>query len=179
MGGNGSAAQRRPAAGSAAMMRDNSISAMGLPAAWASTCSRARPRGGCGWASSSRPASGVLSGSSSSSGKSRSNAGGGRFPRAPSRSDQRFCFQAPGGEGERVERAAVQPLRVVGDHQQRAVLRQAGQQGEHGDPGQQGIGRHRVRGQRERSQQRLRLAIRQVRHPVEHRAQQLVQAGER
>jgi hypothetical protein len=86
VGGRGSAAQRRPAAGSAAIIWDSSISAIGLPAAWASTCSRARPRGGCGWASSSRPASWVLSGFSSKSGKSRSKPAGGRFPRAPSSS---------------------------------------------------------------------------------------------
>ena len=67
----------------------------------------------------------------------------------PARAQQqheRFGFQAPGGEGERVERTAVQPLGVVGDQQQRAVLRQVGEQGEHGEPGQQGIGRHRLRG---------------------------------
>ncbi|HLQ57697.1 MAG TPA: hypothetical protein VK162_25925, partial [Streptosporangiaceae bacterium] len=45
-----------------------------------------------------------------------------------------LCFQAAGGEGERVERGGVQPLRVVSGHQQRPVVRQPGKQGEHGDP---------------------------------------------
>ncbi len=46
--GSGSAAHRRLAAGSSAITLASSISAMGLPPAWASTCTRARPRGGCG-----------------------------------------------------------------------------------------------------------------------------------
>ena len=44
------------------------------------------PRGGCGCASRSRPASGRLSGGSRSRGKSRSKPAGGTFPRAPTSS---------------------------------------------------------------------------------------------
>jgi hypothetical protein len=36
--------------------------------------------------------------------------------------DEPFRFQPPGGEGERIERGGIQPLRVVGDDQQRALL---------------------------------------------------------
>ena len=37
--------------------------------------------------------------------------------------DQLLRLQPPGGEGERVQGGMVEPLRVVGDYQQRAVLR--------------------------------------------------------
>jgi len=84
--GSGSAVQRRPAAGSAAITFDSSISASGLPLAWASTCSRARPRGGCGCRSSSRAASGVPNGGRIISGTSRSNPAGAVVPRAASSS---------------------------------------------------------------------------------------------
>ena len=100
----------------------------------------------------------------------------------PARAEQQhelLRFQAAGGEGERVERGTVQPLRVVSDHQQRAVVRQPGQQGEHGDPGQQRVGRHGILGDRESAAQRLGLPGRQAGHAVQHRAQQLVQPGER
>ena len=92
---------------------------------------------------------------------------------------QPFGFQPPGGKRQRVQRGGVDPLGVVDQHQQRAVLRQQRQQGQHGEPGQQRIGGHRIGGQRERTEQRFRLPVRQGRHPVQHRPQQLVQAGER
>jgi hypothetical protein len=60
--------------------------------------------------------------------------------------DERFGLQAPRGEGERVQRCAVQPLCVVGGHQYRAVLGQPGQQREYGDSGEQGVGCYRVGG---------------------------------
>jgi hypothetical protein len=53
--GSGSASQRRPATGSAAIARASSISAIGFPAACTSTWPRARPRGGQGCRSSSLP----------------------------------------------------------------------------------------------------------------------------
>ena len=92
-GRSSSPVQRRPTPGSAAIALESSISAIGLPAAWASTCSLARPRGGRGCTSSSRPASCTPSGCSGSSGKSRSKPVGGMLPRTPrsrtSRSDVR------------------------------------------------------------------------------------------
>jgi hypothetical protein len=74
------------AAGSSAITVASSISAIGLPAAWATTCSLACPRGGRGWPSRSRPASAADSGSSRSSEKPRSKPGGGACPRAPTSS---------------------------------------------------------------------------------------------
>ena len=80
-------------------------------------------------------------------------------------------FQAAGGEGERVKRGTVQPLRIVGGHQQRRVVRQPGKQGEHGDSGQQRVGRHGIFGKRESTAQRPGLPGRQAGHAVQHRAQ--------
>ena len=87
--GSGSAAHRLLAAGSSAITVASSISAIGLPAAWASTCARARPRGGRGCPSSRRPASTADSGSRCSSGKPRSKPGGGACPRTPTNSTTR------------------------------------------------------------------------------------------
>jgi len=64
---------------------------------------------------------------------------------------ERFGLQAPRGERERVQRRMVQPLGVVDGDEQRAVLGQAGQQGQRGDPGQQRVGWDWLRGQRERA----------------------------
>ena len=58
-------------------------------------------------------ASGRLSGGSNSCGKSRSRPTGGTFPREPTRSTSVSGFQAPGGEGERVDKGTVQPLHLV------------------------------------------------------------------
>ena len=49
--------------------------------------------------------------------------GGRLVPAGGQEQDEPFRFQPPGGEGERVERGGIQPLRVVGDNQQRALLR--------------------------------------------------------
>ncbi len=92
---------------------------------------------------------------------------------------QPFGFQPPYGKRQRVQRGGVNPLRVVDHNKQRAVLCQQRKQGEHGEPGQQRIGGHRIGGQRERTEQCSRLPVRQGRHLVQHWPQQLVQAGER
>lgn len=105
---------------------------------------------------------------------------GGRYgPAGAGQQHELLRFQAAGSEGERVEGGAVQPLRVVGRHQQRLFVGQFGQQGEYGDPGEQGIGRRGLVGEPERAAQRLGLTGRQAHHAVQHRAQQLVQPGER
>ena len=51
--------------------------------------------------------------------------------------------QAAAGEGQRVQRAAVEPVGVVGDHQDRGPFGQIRQQGQDGDPGQQRVGSNR------------------------------------
>ena len=177
--GIGSAAQRRPASGSAAIIFASSISASGLPAAWASTCSRGRPRGGCGCASRSRPASGRLSGASSSCGKSRSKPAGGTFPRAPTSStscsdSRRRAAKASASSEARSSHCASSAATSSGPSSD-----SAGKQGEHGDPGQQRVGRHGILGERESAAQRLGLPGRQASHAVQYRPQQLVQPGER
>ena len=105
--------------------------------------------------------------------RGRGRASGGQQQRQP------FGFQPPGGKRERVQGGAVKPLGVVDQDQQRAVLRQQRQQGQHRQPGQQRIGGHRIGGQRERTEQRVHLPVRQGRHPVQHRPQQQVETGER
>ena len=89
-GGSGSAVQRRPAAGSAAITFASSISAIGLPAAWASHLAPGPPSG--------RPGLRVEqparvrhrgSGSSRSSGKPRSKPAGGACPLRPEQQETR------------------------------------------------------------------------------------------
>jgi len=43
-------------------------------------------------------------------------------------------IKAGGGEGERVKGAAIKPVRVLDDQEQRGFLRHVGQQGKNGDP---------------------------------------------
>ncbi len=177
--GSGSAAQRRLAAGSSAITLASSISAMGLPAAWASTCARARPRGGRGCPSSSRPASAADSGSRCSSREAPVKAGGRGLPPGAHQQHDPLGVQAAAGERQRVQRAAVQPVGVVGDHQDRGVFGQIRQQGQDGDPGQQRVGSTGVRGEAERPQQGLGLPAGQAGGAGQHRPQELMQPGER
>ena len=144
---------------------------------------RARPRSSSGLlhpADGPRP--GVLNGANSNYQRSRSSKPtAGRYFIRSSGEQQRepFGVQPPGRKRQRVQRAAVQPLRVVHNDQQRQILGQeSASRVSTARPVSSSIGRDRVRGQRERSKQRLRLPVRQPRHPVKHRPQQLVQPGE-
>ena len=87
--------------------------------------------------------------------------------------------QAAAGEGQRVQRAAVQPVGVVGDHEDRGPFGQIRQQGQHGHPGQQRVRSTGVRGKTERPQQRLGLPGGQTGSAGQHRPQELMQPGER
>jgi hypothetical protein len=90
----------------------------------------------------------------------------------------RLRVQPPGGEGERGERAVIQPLGVIGHDERRPVVRDGAQQGEHGHADQQRVGRDRFVRQGERAEQRLGLPLGQLGDAAEDRAQQLVEAGE-
>ena len=87
--------------------------------------------------------------------------------------------QAAAGEGQRVKRAAVQPVGVVGDHQDRGTFRKVREQGEYGDPGQERSGSNGVRGEAESPQQGLGLPGGKAGGAGQHRPQQLMQPGER
>ena len=65
--------------------------------------------------------------------------------------------QPAAGEGQGVQRAAVQPVGVVGDHQDRGPFGKIRQQGQDGSPGQQRVRSAGVRGKAERPQQGLGL----------------------
>ena len=179
VGGSGSAAQRRLAAGSSAITLASSISAMGLPAAWASTCARARPRGGRGCPSSSRPASAADSGSRCSSGNPRSKPGGGACPRAPTSSttrsaSRRLPAKASASSELRSSQWASSATTRTGECSDRSDSRVRT-----ADPGQQRVGSTGVRRKAERPQQGLGLPAGKAGGAGQHRPQQLMQPGER
>ena len=91
----------------------------------------------------------------------------------------RLGVQTAAGERQRVQRAAVEPVGVVGDHQDRGVFGQIRQQGQDGDPGQERVGSNGVRGEAERPQQGLGLPAGKAGRAGQHRPQELVQPGER
>ena len=74
-----------------------------------------------------------------------------------------FGIQPARGEGQGVQRTAIQPVRVVGDHQNRGPLGQVREQGQYGDPGQERVGGDGVRSEAERPQQGLGLPAREGR----------------
>jgi len=88
----------------------------------------------------------------------------------------RFRQQPPGDEPEHLHRLPVEPLRVVDDAQQRAVVGHHRQQRQDRQPDQQRI-RRAPRHQPEGARQRVPLRPRQVVDPIEHRQAQLVQRG--
>lgn len=91
----------------------------------------------------------------------------------------RLAFEASGHEGQDVEGAQVQPVRVVDHQKERAVLRGVGEQGERAERGQQGVGdRPRAVVESEHAEQRGPLACGQPLGQVEEGSQQLVQSGE-
>jgi hypothetical protein len=49
------------------------------------------------------------------------------------------------GEGEGAQRAAIEPVGVIDDRQNRGPVRQVRQQCEYGDPGQQTVRSDRIR----------------------------------
>jgi hypothetical protein len=87
--------------------------------------------------------------------------------------------QAAAGEGQGVQRAAVEPVGVVGDHQDRGVWGQIREQGQDGRPGQERVRSAGVRGKAERPQQGLGLPAGQAGGAGQHRPQELMQPGER
>ena len=87
--------------------------------------------------------------------------------------------QAAAGEGQRVQRAAVEPVRVVGDHQDRGPFGQIRQQGQDGHPRQQRVRSAGACRKTERPGQRLGLPAGQAGGTGQHRPQQLMQPGER
>ena len=88
-----------------------------------------------------------------------------------------LAAQPPRGEAERLQRRAVDPLRVVDRDEQRRVGRGGGQQAE--DGGERGEAVDRLVAHRQRAAQRGGLRRRQVLDQRQHRMQQLVQARER
>ena len=113
-------------------------------------------------------------------GEAAVKAGGRGLPPGADQQHDPFGVQAAAGEGQRVQRAAVQPVGVVGDHQDRGPFGQIRQQGQDGDPGQQRVREATgVRRQAERPQQRLGLPAGKAGGAGQHRPQQLMQPGER
>ena len=90
-----------------------------------------------------------------------------------------FGVQPAAGEGQRVQRAAVQPVGIIREHQDRGPFGQIRQQRQDGHPGQQRVRSNGVRGQAQRPQQRLGLSAGQPGGGRQHRPQQLMQPGER
>jgi len=82
------------------------------------------------------------------------------------------------GEGQGVKRTAVEPLGVVGYHQNRGTFRKIRQQGEYSDRGEERVGSNGVRSQTERTQQGLGLPARQAGGTGQHWPQELMQPGE-
>jgi hypothetical protein len=106
-------------------------------------------------------------------------AGGRGLPSGAHQQHDPLGVETAAGEGQRVQRAAVQPVGVVGDHQDRRTFGQIRQQGKHGDPGQQRVRNNGVRGEAERPQQGLGLPAGQASSTGQYRPQELVQPGER
>ncbi len=106
-------------------------------------------------------------------------AGGRGLPPGAHQQHDPLGVQAAAGEGQRVQRAAVQPVGVVGDHQDRGPFGQIRQQGQDGDPGQQRVGSNGVRSKAERPQQGLGLPAGKAGSAGQHRPQELMQPGER
>ena len=104
--------------------------------------------------------------------------GRGRPPGADKQHDP-LGVQAAAGEGQGVNRAAVQPLGVVGDHEDRRTFRNVRQQGENGDRDEERVRSNGVRGKAERPEQGLCLPAWKVGGTGQHRPQELMQPGER
>ena len=85
--------------------------------------------------------------------------------------------QAAAGEGQRLQRAAVQPVSVIGDHEHRRPFRKIRQQGQDSHPGEQRVGNNGVRGKAESAQQSLCLPARKAGGAGQHRPQELMQPG--
>ncbi len=112
-------------------------------------------------------------------GEAAVEAGGRGLPAGAGQQHDRFGVQAAAGEGQRVQRAAVQPVGVIGDHQHRGVPGQIREQGQDGRPGQQRVRGTGVRRQTQRPGQGPGLPGGQPGGGGQHRPQQLVQPGER
>ena len=106
-------------------------------------------------------------------------AGGRGLPPGAHQQHHPLGVQAAAGEGQRVQRAAVQPVGVIGDHQDRGPFGQIRQQGQDGHPGQQRVRSTGVRRKAQRPQQRLGLPAGEAGGAGQHRPQQLMQPGER
>jgi hypothetical protein len=90
-------------------------------------------------------------------GKTAVKAGGRGLPAGAHQQHDPLGVQTAAGEGQGVQRAAVQPVGVVGDHQDRGPSGQIRQQGQDGHPGQQRVRSTGVRRKAERPQQGLGL----------------------
>ena len=95
----------------------------------------------------------------------------------PDQHGDRIGLQAPRDEHERFGRRAVEPVRVVDDAQQRLRLGRRGEQAEHRHRDEEAI-LHALGRQPERAAQRGGLHVGQLGGAVQHRPQELVQAGE-
>ena len=89
----------------------------------------------------------------------------------------RLGQQPSRGEGQDLDRGAVQPLRVVDHAQQGLFLRNFGQKTERGQPDQETI-RGIAERETERDAQRVSLRPRESVEPREHRREELVKPGE-
>jgi hypothetical protein len=112
-------------------------------------------------------------------GEAAVKAGGRGLPAGADQQHDLLGVQAAAGEGQRVQRAAVQPVGVIGDHQDRGAFGQIREQGQDGHPGQQRVRGAGVRGEAERPGQGLGLPAGEPGGGRQHRPQQLMQAGER
>ena len=90
----------------------------------------------------------------------------------------RLRQQPPRDEAEHLVRRVVEPLRVVHEAQQRALVGDRGQQAQHGQRDQEAVGRVAGR-QAQRHAQRVALGLREPVEPREHRRAELMDPGER
>ncbi len=160
------------------MSRGSSISASGLPPASATTRSRTRTSSGpCSWEFSSARASGSPSPPTRSSGNAAQL---GVLAPVADREDHRHGLgdQAAGDEGQRLRRHAVQPLGIVDQADDRALVRRLREQPEDGEPDEEAI-RRAAGAEAERPRERVPLRRRQPVPVLEHRPAELMQPGER
>ena len=106
-------------------------------------------------------------------------AGGRGLPPGAQKQHDPLGVEAAADEGQGVKRAAVEPVRVVGDHEDRGTFGKIRQHGEYGHPGQERVGSNRVGRDAERPQQGLCLPAGKGGGAGQHRPQELMQPGER
>ena len=98
-----------------------------------------------------------------------------RFPHRDHQRDP-LCQQATRNERDRLRGNPIEPLRVVDEAQERLLLSDLGQQGQHRQPDQEPV-RRLALSQAERRFERSTLGARQTLVPIRERRAELMQPG--